>query len=162
MFLLPCILVSGLFVFLPIQGSSTEDKTMICEETKYNYTEVIRISLLFYEAQRSGDLTPANRIPWRADSSLLDKGDDGEDLVGGYHDAGDYVKFGFPLASALTVLSWGGLTFMSGYQEAGQLGYLEDAVKWGTDYIIKAHVEDNVFYCQVGSGEIDHDYPGYI
>ena len=38
---------------------------------------------------------------------------------------------------------------MSGYQEAGQLGYLEDAVKWGTDYIIKAHVEDHVFYCQV-------------
>ena len=24
------------------KGSSTEDKNMICEETKYNYTEVIR------------------------------------------------------------------------------------------------------------------------
>ena len=25
--------------------------------------------------------------------------------------AGDYVKFGFPFASAMTVLSWGFLTF---------------------------------------------------
>ncbi len=28
--------------------------------------------------------------------------------------AGDYVKFGFPMASAMTVLSWGGVVFRSG------------------------------------------------
>ena len=44
------------------------------------------MSLLFYEAQRSGKLPDNNRIPWRGDSSLNDQGVNGEDLSGGYHD----------------------------------------------------------------------------
>ena len=43
-------------------------------------------SLLFYEAQRSGKLPANNRIPWRGDSALGDKGANGEDLTGGYYD----------------------------------------------------------------------------
>lgn len=52
----------------------------------YNYSEVLEKSLLFYEAQRTGYLTPENRIPWRGDSFVTDQGDDGEDLSGGYFD----------------------------------------------------------------------------
>lgn len=51
-----------------------------------DYGEVIKLSLLFYEAQRSGHLPSTNRIPWRGDSALNDKGNDGEDLTGGYYD----------------------------------------------------------------------------
>jgi endoglucanase len=36
------------------------------------------------------------------------------------------------------------------------LEYLRDAVKWGTDYFIKAHVSPNEFYGQVGDGFKDH------
>lgn len=43
-------------------------------------------SILFYEAQRSGKLPDSNRIPWRGDSSLLDAGNNGEDLTGGWYD----------------------------------------------------------------------------
>ena len=35
-------------------------------------------------------------------------------------------------------------------------GYLKDAVKWGTDYFIKAHVSPYEFYGQVGNGDFDH------
>ena len=63
--------------------------------------------------------------------------------------AGDYVKFGFPMASAMTVLSWGGVVFRSGYEKAGQAEHLHQAVKWGTDYLIKAHVSDYELYAQV-------------
>ncbi len=52
----------------------------------YNYGEVLHASLLFYEAQRSGKLPADNRIYWRGDSMLHDKGENGEDLTGGYHD----------------------------------------------------------------------------
>ena len=38
----------------------------------------------------------------------------------------------------------------------GMLEYLRDAVKWGTDYFIKAHVSPNEFYGQVGDGFKDH------
>ena len=63
--------------------------------------------------------------------------------------AGDYVKFGFPMAWTVTVLAWGGISFQEGYESAGQMDYLLDALKWGTDYFIKAHPEPNVFYGQV-------------
>ena len=64
------------------------------------------------------------------------------------------------MASAMTVLAYGGISYEDGYKSAGQYEYLQDAVKWGTDYLIKAHVSPNEFYCQVGNGDIDHAYPG--
>jgi len=84
----------------------------------------------------------------------------GMDLTGGYYDAGDFVKFGFPMAYTITILAWGGITFKDGYVNAGQYEYLQDALKWGTDYFIKAHPEPNVLYGQVGDGNTDHSYMG--
>lgn len=52
----------------------------------YNYDHVLHLSLLFYEAQRSGHLPTDNRIQWRGDSALNDRGLRGEDLTGGYYD----------------------------------------------------------------------------
>lgn len=52
----------------------------------YNYGQVIDKSLLFYEAQRTGRLPTNNRIPWRGDSFVTDRGTNGEDLSGGYFD----------------------------------------------------------------------------
>lgn len=57
-----------------------------CSHAQYNYGEVIGKSLLFYEAQRTGRLPSNNRIPWRGDSFLNDRGQNGEDLTGGYFD----------------------------------------------------------------------------
>ena len=60
----------------------------------------------------------------------------------------------------MTVLAYGGISYEAAYKSAGQYTYLQEAVKWGTDYLIKAHVSPNEFYCQVGNGDIDHAYPG--
>ncbi|EAR17369.1 endo-1,4-beta-glucanase [Synechococcus sp. WH 7805] len=141
------------------------------------YAEALKLSLLFYEANRSGDLDEAtNRVPWRGDSGLND-GNDGIyfgdataenlqpdinlDLTGGYHDAGDHVKFGLPLASTLSTLTWGGLAFADGYEITGQADELLSTVKWGTDYLLKAHQVDangstDLFIVQVGDGQADH------
>lgn len=56
----------------------------------YDYNKVLHLSLLFYEAQRSGHLPQDNRIPWRGDSAIDDQGQSGEDLTGGYYD-GEYT-----------------------------------------------------------------------
>jgi hypothetical protein len=40
---------------------------------------------LFYEVQRSGKMPDNKRIPWRFDSEMDDKGEDGEDLTGGWY-----------------------------------------------------------------------------
>ena len=69
-------------------GSTTSAAPTQCSNEAHDYSEVLRLSLLFYEAQRSGPLPANNRIPWRGDSSLGDQGNKGEDLTGGYHDGG--------------------------------------------------------------------------
>src|SRR5690348_18319274 len=63
---------------------------------EFNYAEALQESMLFYESQRSGKLPADNRVSWRGDSDLTDGADHGLDLTGGYHDAGDEVKFGLP------------------------------------------------------------------
>ena len=115
----------------------------------YNYNEVLQKSILFYEAQRSGVLPPTNRISWRRNSALQDQGENGEDLVGGWYDAGDHVKFGFPMAFSTTLLTWGLLEYRDAYVKSGQLQHMLDCIKWPLDYFIKAHVKSDVFYGQV-------------
>lgn len=77
-------------------------------------------------------------------------------MRGGYYDAGDYIKFGFPLAFSLSLLSWGGLEFTAGYEDTGLMGELEDTVRWGTDYLLKCHVSEYELYGQLGDPELDH------
>ena len=118
--------------------------------THYNYNEVLRKSVLFYEAQRSGKLPFNNRVLWRKDSHLDDRGENGEDLTGGWYDAGDYVKFGFPMASSVTVLAWGLIEYRDAYEAAGELSHILDSIKWPLDYFMKAHTKKFEFYGQVG------------
>ncbi len=127
---------------------------------KFTYGEALQKSLFFYDCQRSGKL-PANfRVAWRKDSAMQDGQDVGVDLTGGYYDAGDHVKFGLPFASSLTLLAWGGLEYGTAYQTSSQKTALLDSVKWGTDWIIKAHPSATVVYGQVGRGDLDHSYWG--
>ncbi|KAK4489278.1 hypothetical protein RD792_005075 [Penstemon davidsonii] len=129
---------------------------LIHNATSTNYGAALTKSLLFYEAQRSGKLPSNQRIQWRADSALNDGKDVGVDLVGGYYDAGDNVKFGFPMAYTITMLAWSVVEFGSHLEAQSELSNALRAVKWGTDYLIKAHPEPYVFYGQVGDGGSDH------
>ncbi|KAJ8476759.1 hypothetical protein OPV22_020486 [Ensete ventricosum] len=114
-------------------------------------------SLLFFEAQRSGKLPPNQRVTWRGDSALNDGKDNGVDLSGGYFDAGDNVKFGFPFAYSLTAIAWGVVEFSSRLQAKKELGNALAAIRWGTDYLIHAHPQPDVLYVEVGDGSSDHD-----
>lgn len=121
-----------------ITTTSSTTKKKLCS-SKYNYKEVLHKSLLFYEAQRTGHLPKSNRIPWRKDSMLDDGVAVGHDLSGGYYDAGDYMKFSFPMAATVTLLAWGMVEFSDGYKLAGEYRNGLDAIKWATDYFIKCH-----------------------
>ena len=71
------------------------------------------------------------------------------DLVGGYYDAGDNVKFGLPMAFTITMMSWSIVEYGKQMASSGELSHAMDAVKWGTDYLIKAHPEPYVLYGEV-------------
>ncbi len=126
----------------------------------FDYADALKKSLLFYAAQRSGKLPNDGKVPWRGDSALSDGADVGVDLTGGYYDAGDNMKFALPLCSTLTMLAWGGIEYGEGYRLAGQWDDFLGTVRWGTDWLLKAHTAPNEFYVQVGNGEADHAFWG--
>lgn len=104
-----------------------------------DYKDALQKSILFLEAQRSGKLSSgSNRIWWRGDSALTDGEMENVDLVGGYYDAGDNVKYGLPMAFTVTMLAWGALHYGNELAAAGELDNVRDAIRWGTDYFIKA------------------------
>ena len=125
-----------------------------------DYEKLLHMSILFYEAQRSGKLPSDNRIPWRGDSAMNDGCDVNHDLTGGWYDAGDHVKFNFPMAYSTTVLAWGIISFENGYIQAGELENALDSIKWVTDYLIKCHTGTNELWAQTAEGGPDHSYWG--
>ncbi|CAI5482386.1 unnamed protein product [Closterium sp. Yama58-4] len=122
-----------------------------------DYRDALAKSILFFEGQRSGRLDPrTNRVPWRGSSGLQDGARNNVDLVGGYYDAGDNVKFGFPMAFTVTMLSWAVVEYGAQLQAAGQLRYALDAIRWGTDYFLKANTGPTELWGQVGDPNSDH------
>ncbi|XP_033756422.1 endoglucanase 4-like [Pecten maximus] len=138
---------------------STVDPSVL--NTKYDYKKVLELSILFYEAQRSGKLPASNRIPYRGDSALTDAAPDGSSLAGGWYDAGDGVKFNLPMAASTTLLAWGLTMFEDAYSVAGQQNLIRDSIKWPLDYFLKCWKPDTkTYYAQVGNGDTDHAYWG--
>ena len=127
---------------------------------KFNYGEALQKSILFYELQRSGVLPENTRCNWRGDSGLTDGADNGIDLTGGWYDAGDHVKFNLPMAYSAAMLGWSVYEDKEAYEQSGQMEYILGDIKWVSDYLIKCHPEDEVFYYQVGDGGSDHSWWG--
>ncbi|ONK56125.1 uncharacterized protein A4U43_C10F4380 [Asparagus officinalis] len=110
---------------------------------------------MFFEGQRSGKLPSSQRMAWRKNSALQDGQYIEVDLVGGYYDAGDNLKFGFPMAYTTTILSWSIIEF--GMDMGPEIFHAMAAVRWGTDYLLKATSEPNKVYVGVGDPLADHN-----
>lgn len=119
------------------------------------YSDALKLALQFFDIQKSGKLED-NKISWRGDSALNDGSDAKVDLSKGLYDAGDHMKFGFPMAFTATVLSWAILEYGDQMAATKQLQPAQDSLKWITDYLINAHPKDNVLYIQVGDPDLDH------
>ena len=97
---------------------------------------------------------------------MLDPGNTGcLNLSGGFHDAGDTVKFGLPQAYTAAVLGWGMYEFPQAYTATGTLNHAMDEMKWFTDYFLRSTFLNSsgqvvAFAYQVGSGSVDHSYWG--
>ncbi|CAL9071536.1 unnamed protein product [Musa acuminata var. zebrina] len=124
------------------------------------YTQALHKALMFFNAQRSGPLPKHNNVSWRGNSGMKDGlSDDSvkKNLVGGYYDAGDAIKFNFPMSFAMTMLSWSVIEYSAKYEAAGELDHVKNIIKWGTDYLLKtfnssADTIDRVV-AQVGQGD---------
>ncbi|CAH9090772.1 unnamed protein product, partial [Cuscuta epithymum] len=102
----------------------------------HNYGDALSKSILFFEGQRSGKLPANQRVSWRKDSALQDGSDWKVDLAGGYYDAGDNVKYTFPMAFTTTLLAWSVVEY-GGDMGNEELTHALEAVRWSTDFLLK-------------------------
>eukprot|EP00126_Sphaerothecum_destruens_P007458 Sdes_comp19862_c0_seq1m12123 len=150
----------GQLLTTPVLGARLYVQNLKFNCSGHDYQMLLGNSLYFFEAQRSGELPLSSRIPFRNHSGLQDGHT--VDLTGGYYDAGDYVKFNFPAAWSLTMMSWGFLENPDAYVSSGQLYYLLDAIKWGLDYLIKSNSYAYKYYGMVQDPDQDHRLWGRI
>lgn len=93
---------------------------------------------------------------------VLDPDGDGYiDVSGGFHDAGDHVKFGMPENYAASTLGWGYYEFRDSYVSLGQDDHIETILRYFNDYLMKCTFRDSsgtvIAHCyQVGEGHVDH------
>ncbi len=122
----------------------------------YNYGEAMQKSILFYKANRLGDLPDDYILPYRGDAAMTDGQDVGLDLTGGWADAGDGIKFTHPMSYAAGQLGWAVYEYRQAFEKSGQLDDILDEIKWATDFFIKAHPSPDVLYYMCGYEESDH------
>ncbi|KAL2902715.1 Endoglucanase [Bienertia sinuspersici] len=109
----------------------TRENERLSSQVNYDYKDALSKAILFFEGQRSGKLPSSQRVKWRGDSALSDGNPDNVNLVGGYYDAGDNVKFGWPMSFSTALLSWAAIEFRSEISSANQLDYLRQAIRDG-------------------------------
>lgn len=114
----------------------------------HDYGDALSKCIMFFEGQRSGFLPREQRQTWRATSGLSDGWTYNTDLVGGYYDAGDNVKFGFPMAFSATLLSWSVIEF-GDLMPPTELSNSLFAIRWVTDYLLKTVSQPNRIFVQV-------------
>ena len=154
---------------------TSTNKDLVVE---YNYAKVLQESLYFYDANMCGNGVDENcGLSWRGDChtdddavSVTVNGTTYKvDVSGGFHDAGDHVKFGLPQGYAASALGMSYYEFKEAYTDLGQEDHLQTITDYFCDYFKRSTIySDNnnrtggvVAFCyQVGEGNADHGYWG--
>ncbi|XP_060606557.1 uncharacterized protein LOC132758865 [Ruditapes philippinarum] len=122
-----------------------------------NYPDAIERSMMFYEAQRSGDfhLSSLSQINgWAGPSGEFHTTRDGKDLSGGWYNGNGNVKLTFPMAAATTVLAWGYNVWKDTYEHSSLKlnNKFKKMIRWPLDYFLKSwDLETETLYVQIGN-----------
>jgi len=123
--------------------------------SEFNYADALDKSLFFYEAQQAGPLPDWNRVEWKSDSTMSDE------ILGGWYDAGDHVKFNLPMAYSASMLAWGLYQYPDGLKDSGLMDTYVNNLEFVMDYLADCDLGDEVVY-QVGNGKADHTWWGPV
>lgn len=134
-----------------------------------NWAEVQSKTIRFYRYQRAGLKSAHCHNPYYEGitSNWPHQNDNynGNDLSGGWYDAGDFVKFGLPFSSTVYILLKGYDVFPNGYSDNDSWDKFDakdnipdilNEVKFATDYILKAVINSSTVVYDVGDGDADH------
>ena len=137
-------MLAGSLGSTPVPASAASD---------LDYAKALQMSLYFYECQQAGKLPEWNRVEWRGDSTV------GDDVDGGWYDAGDHVKFNLPMSYSACMLAWGLYEYGDGVEKCGEMTNYVNNLTYVLDYFVRCDLGDSVIY-QVGDGQDDHTWWG--
>ncbi len=149
-------------------NSVTDTSTNKDLNVEFNYAKALQESLYFYDANMCGNLEGTCALDWRGNCHTYDADvtyqKDGKtykvDASGGFHDAGDHVKFGLPQGYAATMLGMSYYQFKDAFVELEQTAHLKKITDYFCDYFRRCTVYDSgkvIAFCyQVGEGNSDH------
>ena len=132
-------------------------QTLTASAASYdNYAKLLQYTMYFYDGNMCGsDVGSASQFTWRDNCHTADEVD------GGYHDAGDHVKFGLPAGYTASTLGWGYYEYKDSYDALGQTAHLKALTDRFCDFFkasTKLNGNDVSSLCyQVGKGQEDHD-----
>ncbi|WP_299184336.1 glycoside hydrolase family 9 protein [uncultured Aquimarina sp.] len=133
------------FIFFP---------TNVCSQS-YDYADLLGKTLFFVEANACGAKPSTSTVSWRNNCHM---NDGGGSLVGGFHDAGDHVKFNYPMALPMYTLALSYLDYTEQYQRTGNEQRILGILRHAGEYMIRCHTAPNEYVIQVGLGRTDHQF----
>lgn len=155
-------------------SSATDTSTNKDLTVEYNYAKLLQESLYFYDANMCGTQVEEHcGLNWRGNCHTQDQSVTYQgttvDVSGGFHDAGDHVKFGLPQGYAASVLGMSYYEFGTSYDELKLTAHLQTITDYFCNYFKRCTVYQNyaertgdvIAFCyQVGDGNADHGYWG--
>jgi len=126
------------------------------------YGRLLPLILRYFDMQRCGDQRTEQRKPCHHDDGIAVGGPrDGQviDSSGGWHDAGDYLKFVETTSFSTALMLFAYAHFPQVFAEQTRntrLPLLLDHARVGLDWLLKMHPTPDEFYYQVGDAS-DHE-----
>ena len=145
-----------------------------------NYAEAMELSLYFFDANACGTEVDDGPLTWRGNCHTYDAeaslnnanglssssksavmaangGSDKVDVSGGYHDAGDHLKFSMTMGFAATSLGWAHFSYPDAFKETNSEAHLQYIMREMCDYFMKVTYLDSnnevITFCyMVGDG----------
>ncbi len=119
-----------------------------------NYADGIQKAIAWFDANRCGTDVATDNVfsSWRGACHTSDA------INGGFHDAGDHVKFQLPAAFAASAIGWSIYEFKSTWP-ASALTKAQQELKIFCDYSLAAW-NGSTLVVQIGDGGADHGYWG--
>lgn len=175
--------VAGVLSASMLLTSSMINPAVASAETTINYGDALALSLYFYDGNQCGTEVNDNPLTWRGNCHTYDSeasldnaqglgsaekefiknangGSNTVDVSGGYHDAGDHLKFSMTMAFSSTNLAWAYNQYPEAFTETGAKDHLFDILKEMCDYFMKVtYLDDNddvVTFCYMVGGDNDH------
>lgn len=141
--------------------TSTSISPVTANAADNDYYKALAMSLYMYDANACGNGITDGPLTWRGDchtydsaasvgsldgslKSAVDPDGDGKvDVSGGFHDAGDHIKFNLTIGFGMNSLALSEYLNPGVYEKAGCKDHLIYELKWGADYLMKTTFLDS-------------------